>query len=103
MSFDDWQNDPHRLLQLLKQEWQRTGKLRAELRRWNLLAECAFIVVDEDGEVMMGLRLAEDVESLAGATDTERRILNGDDSTGCVLSGADVVVRLLDATPREAP
>ena len=45
MSFDSWQNDPARLRQLLRQEWQRTGKLRAEHRKLvATLQDCAKLV-----------------------------------------------------------
>jgi hypothetical protein len=75
----------------------------AEVARWRTFAEDAFVVVNEDGAVVLGAYLADDVESLAGATDTERGELRGDiGPTFGQVTGDEAVTRLWDAAVNAA-
>jgi hypothetical protein len=72
---------------------------KADVLRWRAFAARAVISTGDDGEVWVGLCIADDTspEELPGATEDERASLNGDTPNGGVLKGAEVIERLWDA------
>lgn len=74
-----------------------------EVARWKTFAEDAFVSTNEDGAVLVGAFLSEDVESVEGATEDERAELLGEKprAFGRIV-GAEAVTRLWDCAVRAA-